>query len=75
MLNFLVNCTHTEMSFAVHQCARLCHDPKYSHKQAVKKMIRYLISTTQGSRNQGIIFTPDKSKSMNVYVDASFAGE
>ena len=75
MLNFLVNCTHPEMAFAVHQCARFCHDPKYSHEQAVKRIIRYLISTTQGSRNQGIMFTPDKSKSMDVYVDASFAGE
>ena len=38
-------------------------------------MIIYLISTTHGCRNQGIIFTSDKNKSMDVYVDASFAGE
>ena len=31
MLNFLVNCTHPEMAFAVHQCARFYNNPKYSH--------------------------------------------
>ena len=31
MLNHLVNCTHPEMSFAVHQCARFCNDPKHCH--------------------------------------------
>ena len=36
-LNFLVNCTHPEMAFAVHQCARFCNNPKYSHVQARKK--------------------------------------
>ena len=72
-LNFLVNRTHPEMKFAVHQCARFCNNPKYSHEQAVKRMIKYLISTTQGYRNQGIIFTPDKRKSMDADEDASFA--
>ena len=36
MLNFLVNCSHPEMAYAVHQCARFCNDPKHSHEQAVK---------------------------------------
>ena len=36
MLNYLVNCTHPEMAFAVHQCARFCNNPKRCHEQAVK---------------------------------------
>ena len=83
MLNFLVNSTHPEMSFSVHQCARFCHDPKLVHEQAVKKIIRYLLCTRRNSKNkdskghqsQGIIFRPDKTRSIDTYVDASFAGE
>ena len=74
MLNYLVNCSHPELSFAVHQCARFCNDPKKCHEQAVKRILRYLIQTTR-TRDQGIIFRPDKSKSVDCYVDASFAGE
>ena len=74
MLNYLVNCSHPELSFAVHQCARFCNDPKKCHEQAVKRILRYLINTTR-TGDQGIIFRPDKTKSIDCYVDASFAGE
>ena len=80
MLNYLVNCTHPELSFAVHQCARFCNDPKRVHEQAVKRIIRYLISTQpsftgRDKAPQGILFKPDNTKSIDTYVDASFAGE
>ena len=80
MLNYLVNCTHPELSFAVHQCARFCNDPKRVHEQAVKRIIRYLLSTQasftgKDKAPQGILFKPDKTKSIDTYVDASFAGE
>ena len=80
MLNYLVNCTHPELSFAVHQCARFCNDPKRVHEQAVKRIIRYLLSTQSSFTGrdkapQGILFKPDKTKSIDTYVDASFAGE
>ena len=80
MLNYLVNCTHPELSYAVHQCARFCHDPKRSHEQAVKRIVRYLLSTQAKHKGnnrapQGILFRPDKTKSIDTYVDASFAGE
>ena len=45
LLNYLVNCTHPELAFAVHQCARFCNDPKIVHEPAVKIIIRYLLST------------------------------
>ena len=80
MLNYLVNCTHPEMSFAVHQCVRFFIDPKRSHKQAVKRILRYLLSTKRGDHkntgvNQGIIYRPDKTKSIDTYVYASISGE
>ena len=80
MLNYLVNCTHPEMSFAVHQCARFCNDPKRCHEQAVKRVIRYLLFTKRTTRDgtrqtQGIIYRPDKKKSIDTYVDAPFAGD
>ena len=74
MLNYLVTCTHPELSFAVHQCARFCSAPKRSHEQAIKRIIRYLINTKRNN-SQGIIYRPDKTRCIDVYVDASFAGE
>ena len=43
MLNYLVNSTHPELAFAVHQCARFCNARKSSHERAVKRIIRYLL--------------------------------
>ena len=73
MLNYLVNCTHPELSFAVHQCARFCNDPKRSHEQAIKRVIRYLRGTLPDKRGnnrapQGILFRPDKNRSIDTYV-------
>ena len=83
MLNFLVNSTHPELTFAVHQCARFCANPKHSHEQAVKNIIRYIIGTCKchslekgcSTGCQGIIYKPDKSQGVVVFVDASFAAE
>ena len=46
----------------------------------MKRIVRYLIGTIRNDRikrdtNQGIIYRPDKSKCVDVFVDASFAGE
>ena len=74
MLNYLVMCSHPELSFAVHQCARFCNKPMRVHEQAVKRVIRYLIGTKR-NKCQGTIYRPDHTKSIEVYVDASFAGD
>ena len=39
MLNYLVNTTHPELAYSVHQYARFCNEPKHSHEQAVKDII------------------------------------
>ena len=76
MLNFLTNSTHPELAYSVHQCARFCQNPKRIHEQAVKRIVQYLLSTKRGKEEyKGLLFKVDKSKSIIVYVDASFAGE
>ena len=65
MLNFLTNSTHPELSYAVHQCARFCNDPKLVHEQAVKRIIQYLLSTARQDDPEdyaGLVFKMDRSK-------------
>ena len=74
MLNYLVNSTQPELAYSVHQCARFCNNPKHSHEKAVKRIIRYLLHI-QRTGNLGILFRPQASQSIKVFVEASFAGE
>jgi hypothetical protein len=74
MLNYLVNSTQPDLAYAVHQCARFSNDPKRSHEQAVKRILRYLLYLKR-SDTRGVRFSPELSKSLEVYVDASFAGD
>ena len=74
MLNYLVNCTQPDLAYSVHQCARFCADPRSSHEQAVKRIIRYLLYLKRHNK-LGIKYRPDITKSIVVNVDASFAGE
>ena len=62
MLNFLVNSTHPELAFAVHQCACFCKNLKLSHERAVKKIVQYLLSTKRKGKDEyaGLLFTIDK---------------
>jgi len=55
---------------AVHQCARFCNNPKLSHERALQRIVRYLIQT----KNKGLKCTVDKSKGIELFVDADFAG-
>ena len=77
MLNFLVNSTHPELAYAVHQCARFCNNPKLSHERAVKRIVQYLLSTKRddGKSYSGLLFKIDMKKSIIIFVDASFAGD
>lgn len=70
MLNYLEKTTRPDLATAVHQCARFCENPKRSHEKAVHRIIKYLIST----KDKGLKFIPDKSKGIECYVDADFAG-
>ncbi len=70
MLNYLQGNTRPEIAMAVHQVARFCNDPKLCHEKAVMRIGRYLLHT----HDRGIIYEPDKSKGLECYVDADFAG-
>ena len=70
MLNYLASSTRPDIQFSVHQCARFCNDPKLSHEQAVKHITKYLRTTM----TDGMIFKPTKSKGLQCFVDADFAG-
>ena len=69
-LNYLTSSARPDIQVATHQCARYCNNPKLSHEQALKRIVRYLKQTA----NEGIILEPDPSKGVECCVDADFAG-
>jgi len=69
-LHYLVAGSRSEVAYAVHQCARFSHDPKMEHARAVRQIGRYL----KGTRTEGTILKPDPTRSLEVFVDADFAG-
>jgi Reverse transcriptase (RNA-dependent DNA polymerase)/GAG-pre-integrase domain len=69
-LNYLEKSSRPDISYAVHQCARFCSNPKVEHSAAVKRIGRYLLS----SMDRGIICQPN-DESLTCYSDASFLGE
>ena len=69
-LLYLANNTRPDIQFAVHACARYTHRPKAIHSKAVKRIIRYLVGTS----DKGLVLRPSKEISLDMYVDADFAG-
>jgi hypothetical protein len=69
-LNFLEKSTRPDIAYAVHQCARFTANPKLSHAEAVKNIVRYL----KGTREMGIILNP-REQSLECFADASFGGD
>jgi len=55
---------------AVHQTACFSNNPLLSHEKSIMRIGRYLLDT----HKRGIIYKPDKSKCLECYVDADFAG-
>jgi hypothetical protein len=69
MLKYLTGSVRPDIAMAVHQCARFSVFPMRSHKQAVMRIGRFLLST----REKGMTYKPDPLKGLEVYVDADFA--
>jgi hypothetical protein len=69
-LNYLEKSSRSDIDYMVHQLARFSSDPKKGHGQALRWIGRYLKAT----RLQGTILWVDKSKDLEVYVDADFSG-
>jgi hypothetical protein len=70
MLSYLRNSIRPELQMAVHQCARFLGIPMRSHKLVIMQIGRYLCNNCEW----GIIFKVDKTKGLEVYVDADFSG-
>ena len=70
MLMFLGQNTRPDCTFAINQVARFTHDPKQSHGEAVKRIIRYL----KGTADKGMSFSPNGKLEVDCWVDADFAG-
>lgn len=69
-LNYLEKGSRADIAYATHQIARFVSCPKREHGEAVRWLARYL----KGTRNKGTILRPDKSRGLEVFVDADFAG-
>lgn len=70
MINFLVQNTRPDMTFACHQAARFSNDPRRSHTTAVVRMGKYL----RGNAEKGLTIKASKSLKLDCYCDADFAG-
>ncbi|KAK1735950.1 hypothetical protein QTG54_013397 [Skeletonema marinoi] len=70
MLTHLQGNSRPDISVHVHQCARFSIDPNRVHETAIINIGRYLLR----SRERGIVYNPDKTKGLECYVDADFAG-
>jgi hypothetical protein len=70
-LNYLEKATRSDISFAVHQCARFVSDQRKEHGDAVRWLGRYL----RGTRTKGTVLRPMSGKDLEVFVDASFCGD
>ena len=69
MLNYIANSTRTDVSFATHQCARFCNDPRRSHETEIKQVGKYLKRT----KEQVIIISVDRRLGLKCFVDAGTA--
>ena len=69
-LSYLQAMIRPDLTMAVQQVARFCHNPKRSHASAVKTIVRYLNRTCE----MGMIVKPTGDLSVDCYVDADFAG-
>ena len=71
MLLYLSSNSRPDIQYAVHSAARFSHNPRKSHGQAVKRIVRYLLKTP----TEGILFLPKLTQGLDCFVDADFAGQ
>jgi hypothetical protein len=69
-LNYLAQNSRPDISFAVHQCARLSKAPHTLHEKAVKLIVYYV----QCTRDKQLIMKRNKNLSLDAYCDSDFAG-
>ena len=70
MLSYLCNSVRPEIQMAVHKTVRFSVNPMRSHELAINWIGRYLVDNP----DRGMVYNVDKTKGLEVYVDADFAG-
>jgi hypothetical protein len=70
MLSYLANRVRPEIQRVVHQTACILIKPMRLHKLAIMQIGRYLCDNPEG----GIIYKVNRTKGLEVYADADFAG-
>jgi len=68
-LIYLTN-THPDLSYAVSILSRFMQEPRDSHWNAAKRVLRYI----QGTKDFGLLYTKTKNFVLGGYSDADFAG-
>nr|XP_016493364.1 PREDICTED: uncharacterized mitochondrial protein AtMg00810-like [Nicotiana tabacum] len=63
--------SRSDIMFSVCKCARFQSAPKESHLTTVKRIIRYLIGTTE----LGLLYAHSNNFSLKSFSDADFAGD
>ena len=69
-LGYLEKGSRPDIAYITHQCARFSIDPKVEHARALRYLGKYLV----GTKDKGLILKPDRSKGLEVFVDADFCG-
>jgi hypothetical protein len=70
MLSYLQNTSCPEISMATHQTACFSNNLMLSHKKLIMRIGHYILDM----HKRGIMYKPDKTKGLECYVDADFAG-
>ena len=69
-LMYLATNSRPDIAHAVHSCACFNHNPKQSHGKTLLHICKYL----KGTSKNGLILTPSESLTLDLYVDADYAG-
>lgn len=70
-LLYLATRTRPDISFAVSNVAKYCHDPSKEHWTAVKRILRYL----KGSTHLGLLYTRQDPMEVVGYSDSDWGGD
>ncbi len=70
MLTYLTGSVQPDIAMPVHQCVPFSTNLMHLNEQAVIHIWHYLLST----QDKGMVYKPDSTRGIEVYVDADFAG-
>ena len=69
-LGYLETGSRIDIAYICHQLARFSINPKREHSSAMRWVARYL----KGTRDKGLVLSPQHEKGLEVHVDADFSG-